>query len=185
MICTQIKHVMTLTTKSAFIKIILKVLLTAKCVRKCVFCVRKSNLCCFVWNHRREERETGLNVKGSQEDVVCVTSSSLSQWESSCGDSTSSRFQAVKGDRLPAMAVCHWAGLWALPGISQPGPGSLFSLACLLRALRENCCPLLACCWSDTWDRHMVRQRTAKGQAWPVLPGACASVQEQASQNWG
>lgn len=33
---TQIKHVTTLTAKSAFMKIVLKVLLTAKCVRKCV-----------------------------------------------------------------------------------------------------------------------------------------------------
>lgn len=34
---TQIKHVTTLRAKSAFIRTILKVLPTAKCVRKCVF----------------------------------------------------------------------------------------------------------------------------------------------------
>lgn len=34
---TQIKHVMTLTAKSAFMKIVLKVLLTVKHVKKCVF----------------------------------------------------------------------------------------------------------------------------------------------------
>lgn len=34
---TQIKHVMTLTAKSAFMKTVLKAVLTAKCVRKSVF----------------------------------------------------------------------------------------------------------------------------------------------------
>ena len=34
---TQIKQLTTLTAKSAFIRIVLKVLLTAKRVRKCVF----------------------------------------------------------------------------------------------------------------------------------------------------
>lgn len=34
---TQIKHVTTLEAKSTFMKIVLKVLLTAKCVRKCIF----------------------------------------------------------------------------------------------------------------------------------------------------
>ena len=147
------------------------------CQEMCVW-VRKSNPCCFVWSHRRGERGTRLNVKGLQEDVACVTSSSLSQWESSCGDDTSSRFQAVKGDRPPIMAVCHRAGLWALPGISQLSPGSLSSFACLVCALRETSCPPLAWSWGDTQNGHMDRQRTAKGQECPVLPGAHTSAQE-------
>lgn len=143
----------------------------------CVW-VGKSSLCCFVWHHGRGERGTRLNVKGLQEDVACITSSSLSHWESFCGDGASSRFQAVKGDRPLTVAFCHRAGLWALPGISQLSPGSLSSLACLLCALRENSCPPLAWCWGDTRDGRMDRQRTAKGQACPALPRTCVSAQE-------
>lgn len=156
----------------------------------CVW-VRKSNRCCFVWRHRRGEMGTSLNVKGSQENVACVTSSSLSHWESSCGDSTSRRFQAVKGDRTLTMAVCHCAGLWALLGISQLSPGSLFSLAFLPRAVRENSCTQLAWCLGDMWDGHMGGQRTAKGQVCPVLPGARALAQglcglfHRAEVKWG
>lgn len=66
------------------------------CQEMCVW-VRKSNLCCFVWRHGGERGDSRLNIKDLQEDVACVTSSSLSQWDSSCGTVQTTGFMLWKG----------------------------------------------------------------------------------------
>lgn len=145
--------------------------------------VRKPNLYSYACWHRRGERGPRWNVKRLQEDIACVMPSSLSQWESSSEDGTSSTFQAVKSERSPTTAVCHWA----LPCISQLSPGSLSSLACLLCALRGNSCPQLTWCWG--WHVGWThRQKASRGRIMSNAPRSlCFSPEAlwRAPQNWG
>lgn len=166
-------------SQSAFMKTVLKVLLTTKHVKECVF--ESENLTYVLMPVGiGGEREPRQNVKGLQDDIACVIPSSLSQWESSSEDGTSSRFEAVKNERPSIIAVCHLA----LPCISQLSPGSLSSLACLLCAFRGNSCPQLTWCWGDMWDGHTDRQKTSKGQIMSNASRkpACALAQKLSGQ---
>lgn len=147
-------------------------------------CLRKLNLCSYACWHRRGERGPRQNVKRLQEDIACVIPSSLSQWESSSEDGTSSRFEAVKSERSLIIAVCHWA----LPWIGQLSPGSLSSLACLPCAFRGKSCPQLTWRRGDTWDGHTDRQKTSKGQIMCNAPRSLCFSPEAlwaAPQSWG
>lgn len=68
------------------------------------------------------------------------------------------------------MAACHRAGLLGLPGVRQQSPGCPVFLVlparCFEGKLLHTACLVLGA----AWDGHMEGQRTAKEQAWPVLP---------------